>query len=205
MDRGVGVPAAHPCCNASRGIPRAMHYPWLSGAAPCTSGLIWRFLQCSWPCRAQLRLSLNPAPQGAAGEGMSSHGELQKRETSCYSTAHAEAQLWLSTSSEVLLICILRYLRLFDVSREVLVPGLPGAPTQPSRMAVPVLPSRPPVWLCALFHPHPCSSKLHQQQHGTQRTQYHFPTASKGSGIRWGLCPLRYREGCSCLSLCLCC
>lgn len=152
---------------------------------PCTSGLIWRCLQCPQPCRAQLRPSLNPAPQGAVGEGTGSHREIQKRETSCYSTAHADTRLWLSTSSEVLLICILCYLRRFDVSREVLVPGLPGAPAQPSSMAVPVLPSRPAVWLCALFHPHPCSIKLHQQQHGTQQPQYHFPTASKGCRIRW--------------------
>lgn len=121
-----------PC--SARGSPElsARH-----GDAPHTSGLIWRCLQCwvgpkagghgSQPCRAQPRLSLNPALQSAAGEGMGSHGELQKRETSCYSTAHTEARLWLSTSSEVLLICIVCYLRRFDVSREVLMPGVPGA------------------------------------------------------------------------------
>lgn len=38
MDRGVGVPGALPYCNASRGTPRAMHYPWLSGAALVPQG-----------------------------------------------------------------------------------------------------------------------------------------------------------------------
>lgn len=51
-------------------------------------------------------------------------------------TAHAEAQLWLSTSSEVLLICIACYLRRFDVAREVMVPGVPGAPLRPGRPAL---------------------------------------------------------------------
>lgn len=81
-----------------------------------------------------------------AGHRGRQHGRLRaharsfrKGKRQIIPTAHAEARLWLSTSSEVLLICIVRYLRRFDVAREVMVPGVPGALLRPGRPAVLVL------------------------------------------------------------------
>ncbi|EOB09205.1 hypothetical protein Anapl_08571 [Anas platyrhynchos] len=131
-----------------------------------------------------------------AGHRGRHHGRLQaharsfrKGKRQIIPTAHAEARLWLSTSSEVLLICIVRYLRRFDVAREVMVPGVPGALLRPGRPAVLVLlaAGRGDVAVAiqavrgaagsAPLPPRPHHGRLSQQQRGTQGTRPRAPIA----------------------------
>lgn len=68
----------------------------------------------------------SPAERCGRRHGLT-RGASEKGNVVLFHSTHTEARLWLSTSSEVLLICIVCYLRRFDVSREVLMPGVPGA------------------------------------------------------------------------------
>lgn len=61
------------------------------------------------PDMMPVALTVGPKPWGRPQAPLSSRKKLQKGNCQLIPTAHAEARLWLSTSSEVLLICIVRF------------------------------------------------------------------------------------------------